>query len=287
MVADEPVPIWSGYGGASAPVADGQSASIGHVQSGYANVGLKTGFSLAGFVTDDATHVTLKTDYATLRLPKSNILSIDALAGPPTTATEVANDDALPQAIPSSSNDDPALRAWSETVPLSVRTAFLKKVQPILLSRCGATDCHGSGATNDFRLASPRQHTNAAIVNLKASLRQLDLIDPLESRLITKPSTTHGKIAPLFSRSQQTQLNAIVQWADTAVAEVPKDIFDQLVVEALTKPAVQPPARASSAATEHARDTLKPKRFEANDPFDPGIFNMMYHTATSTSPIRR
>lgn len=257
---------------------------------------LKTGFDVVGFVTDDVTHIVIQVDGATMRIAKANIASMRRATG----ATPRPD---LPVSLPPSSGDDLVLRAWSETVPAAVRSAFLKKVQPILVSRCGATDCHGSEAASDFHLTALRAHPNAALLNLKESLRHLDLIDPLESPLLARPRSAHAKSGPVFSRAQQSQLNTLVQWADAAVANVPKEVFDALVVEAaqktLAEKSHQPDDRPAPSNSEtFIRTALRyppqptsspaiPQRFEANDPFDPGIFNMMYHADVSTGIFQR
>lgn len=208
-----------------------------------------------------------------------------------------------------SENED-ELRKWAETVPLQVREQFVRKVQPILMARCAVSDCHGSGCENDFRLTLPRIHPQATLINMRASLQQVDLIDPLESPLVAHPRTaTHGGSRPLFSRAQQNQLNALVQWSDLAAMQVSKNVFDQLIAEKeksslqqnatqillqnfskhLSKHTPQNVARNATPQVEPVtlRSAVLFEPRATDDPFDPNIFNTMYHARTISSSVLR
>jgi hypothetical protein len=112
---------------------------------------------------------------------------------------------------------------WINGIPKPVVNGFTKKVQPVLVSRCAATDCHGSGGENQFKLGIP-SHTlgNTTYRNLRSVLQWIDLDYPVESQLLSALISYHGGAKAAFS-VESTQYNNIVQWVRLAAKELPNE----------------------------------------------------------------
>lgn len=110
-----------------------------------------------------------------------------------------------------------------ETLPPGTIEKFTSIVQPVLLNRCGANQCHGPNSRNEFQLYRPpagqlatRRFTQR---NLYAVLLQLDATRPLESPLLLKASEAHGDLpGPVFDKRSLSQLEEIVHWTMAALA---------------------------------------------------------------------
>jgi hypothetical protein len=100
---------------------------------------------------------------------------------------------------------------------------FSAVVQPILLNRCGANQCHGPNAKSEFRLLRPppgqivsRRFTQR---NLYAALRQLDASNPDASPLVALPQQRHGNsLAAVFDKHSANQLAELAAWARMTIA---------------------------------------------------------------------
>lgn len=179
-------------------------------------------------------------------------------------------------------------------------------VQPILLNRCGANQCHGPNSKADFRLLRPppgqivsRRFTQR---NLYATLQYVDRAAPDASPLLIQPQQRHGNsLAPVFDKHSANQLAELVAWTRATVAPAstaasrPATIGSQPAT--LSQPAVNEPAAerpAAGAATEgHPTSPVnapppgspsagsptgsQPPRFAPRDRYDPAIFNERYH----------
>jgi hypothetical protein len=96
-------------------------------------------------------------------------------------------------------------------------------VQPILLNRCSANQCHGPNAPSEFRLLRPppgqivsRRFTQR---NLYAAVKQLDSSNPEASPLIVMPQQRHGtSLAAVFDKRSANQLNELLAWARLTIA---------------------------------------------------------------------
>lgn len=116
-------------------------------------------------------------------------------------------------------------KQWSRNVPPAVVESFKKNVQPQLIRRCAATDCHNAGSEQEFRLYHLQREFSGAETtarNLKAVLEQVDFDQPGMSPLITFPLSEHGGSKRLFTNQTQKQLNAIYQWIQTVPPAMPE-----------------------------------------------------------------
>ena len=175
-------------------------------------------------------------------------------------------------------------------------------VQPILLNRCGANQCHGPNSKSQFKLLRPppgqivsRRFTQR---NLYATLRQLNPSAPDQSPLVIKAEQRHGSsLTPVFDKHTANQFAELVAWArmtaaPSAAAPGARPASITPITSTLSQPAVsQPPAPAPSAdgqssatAVQAMRPALgpdSPAKSTASpgprDRFDPEIFNRRYH----------
>ncbi len=178
-------------------------------------------------------------------------------------------------------------------LPEEALEAFVSRVQPLLLNRCGANTCHGTRAASDFRLVRPgrgktvtRRFTQR---NLYATLQTVDLDMPQDSRLLLAPSGPHGNVAgAIFGDRDEQQVRLLVDWVrqlttKRASAElVSEPAPTQLMQASYDEPVHLPQADAGEstasrpdqqrrATGRHAPAPLS--GMSPRDPFDPAVFN--------------
>lgn len=110
-----------------------------------------------------------------------------------------------------------ALEEALRDVPPAAIERFGTIVQPILLNRCAAGQCHGPSARSSLRLLRPpagqtitRRFTQR---NLATVLSYVDPRDPLASPLVVKPQSPHGgSVTAVFDKHSQAQLAELVAW---------------------------------------------------------------------------
>lgn len=82
------------------------------------------------------------------------------------------------------------LESWGKGVPLSVQEKFIRKVQPILLKRCGTKECHGNeGESGAFVIDRGTGYTrrSSTLVNLKTIMEWVNFANPSNSPILTHP----------------------------------------------------------------------------------------------------
>ena len=206
------------------------------------------------------------------------------------------------RASPAVATDD--LEATLQSLPRGSIEKFGAVVQPILLNRCGANQCHGPNAKSDFRLLRPppgqivsRRFTQR---NLYATLRFVDRANPENSPLVALPQQRHGSsLSAVFDKHSVGQLAELVTWARLTSggaaaqpARVPTTITP--VEATLSQPAAKPNVDSTGAA-ENAPELGAPNPSSSSnrvspaaptklagqpairDRFDPEIFNRHYH----------
>jgi hypothetical protein len=179
-------------------------------------------------------------------------------------------------------------------------------VQPILLNRCGANQCHGPNAKSEFKLLRPppgqivsRRFTQR---NLYSSLKYLDASNPEASRLVVMPQQRHGgALSAVFDKQTSPQLAELVAWAKLATAAPPARPVVPATI-APTSATLSQPAGGSNAASPPMPDAPPPQppaastvrvmrppleqptgsaksppQFVPRDRYDPEIFNRQYH----------
>lgn len=211
-----------------------------------------------------------------------------------------------------------ALEAAIRDVPPAAVERFGTVVQPILLNRCGAGQCHGPTARSSFRLLRPpagqtitRRFTQR---NLATVLSYVDPHDPQASPLLVRPQTPHGgSAAAVFDKHNQSQLAELVAWvkllAPPAAAPsaseptippggaAPLGMAGAGSTPTLSQPARQAPhmsdapqnpaaashgdAPAEAASAKGSAPATSPRVWTPRDRYDPELFNRRFHPAPS------
>jgi hypothetical protein len=215
---------------------------------------------------------------------------------------------------PSPSSDEPCVstRAVSleelertmQGLPEDAVEAFVSRVQPLLLNRCGANTCHGVRSDSEFRLVRPgwgktvtRRFTQR---NLHATLSEVNTNAPHESPLLVAPSAPHGNVAgAIFGEQDEAQLRVLVDWVKQvtrdrqrkAVATLPAEPAGQLMQASYEEPVhlpqsgidepvpTTPTHDASLPPTSHGRPASPLVSPAPRDAFDPDVFNRRHHPA--------
>ncbi len=120
---------------------------------------------------------------------------------------------------------------------------FVRKIQPVLLNKCGNASCHGSAAKSEFRLTQVRRRYGNQRVsvekNLAEVLRWIDLDDPVRSKLLVKPEKEHPRqgIVVFSGYAAPKQQKLIQKWVADVVADRIEQ--DQLRSERLARRAMR------------------------------------------------
>ncbi|MFO1092602.1 MAG: hypothetical protein U0992_04705 [Planctomycetaceae bacterium] len=108
----------------------------------------------------------------------------------------------------------------------AAQAEFVRRVQPILVNRCGDARCHGSAANNNLKLinirAGRRQQRLETETNLAAVLKMVDPQSPNQSPLLRAPqdgSAAHRNA--FFGQAGATQLERIRAWVTQIAPELP------------------------------------------------------------------
>jgi hypothetical protein len=153
---------------------------------------------------------------------------------------------------------------------------FTVAVQPLLLNRCAANACHGKmHAATGLQLHRPAKGrlltARMTQRNLAAALQQVNRDRPLDSPLITVPSSPHAGTATVWGPSDEQQLVMLREWVLLlTTTEVPQQVAQRQTnlwqTQARNKLSTDGPPTPSAAATP-------PQTTRPLDPFDPEIFH--------------
>ncbi|MGC1275093.1 MAG: hypothetical protein WBC44_15415 [Planctomycetaceae bacterium] len=202
-------------------------------------------------------------------------------------------------------------------LPHETARAFVSRVQPILVNRCGNAACHGAASNSPFTLQNARNgnpafraHTHE---NLDAALEQVTPEAPLSSPLITQAQQIGhgGSRKPLFvGRAGKAQLQAVAAWVDE-VSRTMKPVQKEAGPEepnrlALTSATAEMPEATSTAEPSTVTTAADPfpvadvKSQDADptavllesviqngrpDAFDPAAFNRQFAPRPDSSPL--
>lgn len=131
------------------------------------------------------------------------------------------------------SADRPIGELSSMGITLKSQAEFMRRVQPILVNRCGNASCHGSASQNHLKLAyvrtGRRQQRLETENNLSAILAQIDVMHPQQSPLLTVPldgeSQSHRRA--FSGRAGKSQVVALREWVHTVAHERRQQMPDQ------------------------------------------------------------
>ncbi len=224
-------------------------------------------------------------------------------------AREVKPASTVPASKPASSatvrSDD--LEKAVRALPKASVERFAAVVQPLLLNRCGANQCHGANSKTEFHVLRPPGGQAASQRftqrNLYAALQHIDRASPDDSPLLVLPAKQHGSsLVPVFDKHTQKQLDDLKAWVKLTVAAPepasPSSIPSTIPAgeaSALSQPGAAPGHESPSAdlaagSTPVAMPAVRPAidspgtsgagrgkdSFVPRDPFDPEIFNRRF-----------
>lgn len=113
---------------------------------------------------------------------------------------------------PSSEELDRSVRE----MPPGSMEEFTQSIQPLLVNRCSAAECHGPASDHAFRLlripAGRPASRRLTQRNLHGTLAWIDREKPARSKLLTVPVEPHGSAAAVFADHQRDQYQRLVDW---------------------------------------------------------------------------
>ncbi|TWT56701.1 hypothetical protein KOR42_00550 [Thalassoglobus neptunius] len=188
---------------------------------------------------------------------------------------------------------------------------FIRKVQPLLLNKCGNAHCHGEASPTEFKLTTIRSRGTAGNrlqnhANLLTVIDQIDYDNPQASPLLNAPTGLDAKHPAVLAGSNNKLLISLRQWVFEVVqsgeidrkklaaqadpvANQPRFLLfgpqaQQANHEAVVsdeEPRLLPqPLQASEIGSQReVEQTSATKKSMSADPFDPEIFNRRVHGA--------
>lgn len=201
----------------------------------------------------------------------------------------------------------------TEGLSQELTSQFVRRIQPLMVSKCGNAACHGGNASEQFRLSNIRRSSSTGRTTTLENMRQvLDLVDagdPERTRLLNALSSP-AHIGVFSGPAGSAQQAAIVAWVQGAASDkglkaeaiphaggapvwtretielasgksAPAD--EKGVLPASGESTVRPAQGLQKAKTppqlkkapDDASLVDKVLREERPDPFDPGEFNRM------------
>ena len=157
----------------------------------------------------------------------------------------------------------------SPVISRQVFESFVRRVQPVLVNRCIAADCHGTHSERQFKLGTPQESMGSTSRrNVQAVLPYIDREDPMASPLLSALATPHGGTKMALTVDSHSYIQ-IAQWVQQVAKELP---LKQRAEGVAMPPRVSILPEPSGTA-------------RASDPLDPNVFNERYHRQTrSTVP---
>jgi hypothetical protein len=191
-------------------------------------------------------------------------------------------------------------------LPRSIAQDFTRHVQPLLMSKCATTGCHGATSPSVFRLTSTHRGSSASVSekNLAVVLQQLNAEEPAASPLLEYADTVHGDMhQPAFrGRVGTLQRQELIRWLEA--------VGEDLVPESSRRRSVETRQQAESEASDasssrqdrditgddvpvHGKQRSRTdsdsqliaetQRSLARDPFHPAHFNLRRHGRTAAA----
>ena len=194
---------------------------------------------------------------------------------------------------------------------------FTRRIQPVLVNKCGNATCHGSASNNSFHLLNPglarRQRRLETEQNLTATLGQIDRERPDLSPLLRKPQDRESLVhrGVFIGPLGDGQIKMLQEWVRQAAGEMDEPVVvasaeeppeiqqasgvaapgegavsqagavSPLVIEIPRTPKprerAEPPVRRSAPALDDAAFLKSILDEERPDPFDPDEFNRQVH----------
>ncbi|QEG38776.1 hypothetical protein [Roseimaritima ulvae] len=165
-------------------------------------------------------------------------------------------------------------------------THYTKRIQPLLINRCGQAGCHGGASTAVWQLehfgSSQRLPASLTRQNLGNLLPWLHDDQPEASPLLVRATQAHGgrETAPLSSREDELR-QGLQAWLTAMAQRHAAQPHGALAVTPDGDPMFASTASHEQSVTPRqttAGSAAKPTRLPpVKDPFDPADFNRIYH----------
>lgn len=149
-----------------------------------------------------------------------------------------------------------ALDRLVRNLPRGTPEKFAGVVQPILISRCATSNCHGLVSNQPLRLLRPpsnkAQASRITQRNLHAVLQFVDHSQPDNSPLLKAASNPHaGSSVPLLSEAEHAHLSQLAEWISDVTAPERLD-------REVNQPATISLSRPSSWGQSHLNQVQRP-----------------------------
>ena len=156
--------------------------------------------------------------------------------------------------------------------------SFVRRVQPVLVNRCIAADCHGTHGGQSFKLGIPQESMGSTSRrNLQAVLPYIDRDDPMASPLLSALVTPHGGARTALTVESNPYVQ-VAQWVQQVARELPSA---QRMEKTPADPARVPALTEQFRQTTPQAEPPEPGRTtRGGDPLDPDVFNERYHRRT-------
>jgi hypothetical protein len=210
----------------------------------------------------------------------------------------------------------------TEGLSPELTSQFVRRIQPLMVSKCGNAACHGGDASEQFRLANIRRTSShgrtTTLENMRQILTLVDAGDPESTRLLSElTSPTHpGVFSGVGGQEQKAAIQAWVagvaaekglkpvQGADRTPVWTPETIAQvagkssrpgeekgispaSAEIPQMPRPQGLQKAKSPPHLRKVSDDAGLAEKFlheERPDPFDPGEFNRMVQDRFSGSP---
>lgn len=196
--------------------------------------------------------------------------------------------------------DDFDYLAWEKTLSANIVTSYSKQIQPILLRRCGAANCHGPDSEQEFRLITirPGESKLKTLRNLKHTMEFIDTKDPDKSGILTVADQPHGGLDPMLNKQTEANFINLYHWTHNSAPHVQKRlplaklaggsgktvapaVADDRESAQISHASAWMPVESVSREKEKKSDSSEKRTRIKNeppiDPYDPSVFNERYH----------
>lgn len=174
-----------------------------------------------------------------------------------------------------------------------VQREYVRRVQPLLLNKCGNAYCHGQAAKNSFQLGAIRRGISGSRLlsqaNLDQVLKQLDLTNPGQSPLLVKAVAVDARHQKIFMGSRGgVQFKILSDWVMSVAAELPKTTKRSPKLKTQYKTVQRIQLTNAEVAVDAPRNEIhenillqEVRQQSQPDPFDPDVFNRRIHGASA------
>lgn len=189
----------------------------------------------------------------------------------------------------------------------SLMEDYVRKVQPLLMNKCGNANCHGQASNREFRLVNTRvgagNYKSATESNLEMLAKFVDGATPASSPLLRKslePAGPHQRVfGPEQPVEQRKLLEAFVEHfvqehrsGGTVLAQAPQPVSPPALIpppQDVPPAPIQPVAGEMPAAADRRNPPVEETRLFLDrirqemlpDAFDPEVFNRKVHGAAA------